>query len=71
MSKELTKRELQTLKLLYLENDEISARLDISEATIRTYLQGLREKLKVNKRHKIMINALKRGIIKLDEIVTE
>lgn len=68
---ELTKREYDVLRYIYFEIDEIAERLSISAATVRTYLQGLRSKLKCDKRHKIVLRALKQGLIKIDEFITE
>jgi DNA-binding CsgD family transcriptional regulator len=68
---ELTRREYDVLKYIYFEIDEIAERLSISTATVKTYLQGLRSKLKCDKRHKIVLRALKQGLIKIDEFITE
>ena len=68
---ELTKREYDVLRYIYFEIDEIAKRLCISTATVKTYLQGLRSKLDCDKRHKIVLRALKQGLIKIDEFITE
>lgn len=69
--KELSNRELDILKLIYFEPEEIAERLRISSLTVKSYLQHLRVKLASNKRHKIVITALKQGLIKIDEFITE
>ena len=68
--KELSNRELDILKLIYFEPEEIAERLSISTLTVKSYLQHLRVKLASNKRHKIVITALKQGLIKIDEFIT-
>lgn len=69
--KELSSRELDVLKLIYFEPEEIAKRLYIAPLTVKSYLQALRVKLASNKRHKIVITALKQGLIKIDEFITE
>ncbi len=64
----LTNREKQVLKLIFLNNKDIAKRLVISPATVSTHLQNIRYKLAVSTRIGMLVEALKSGIIKLDEI---
>lgn len=69
---ELTKRERQILPMLALPYKEIGKRLGITRPTVRCHIANLSYKFpeQTNKLC-IMLEALKQGIITLDEIVTE
>jgi DNA-binding NarL/FixJ family response regulator len=69
---ELTKRERDVLPLLALPYKEIAKRLGITSPTVRCYIANLSYKFpeQPNKLC-IVLEALKKGIITLDEIVTE
>jgi DNA-binding NarL/FixJ family response regulator len=69
---ELTKRERDVLPLLALPYKEIAKRLGITSPTVRSYIASLSYKFpeQPNKLC-IVLEALKQGIITLDEIVTE
>ena len=59
----LTRRELEVLKLLAegFSNDEIAARMFISERTVRAHVTGIFSKLKVNNRVKAALAILRGG----------
>lgn len=69
---ELTKREREVLPLLGLPYKDICKRLNIHEGTLKCHYMNLSYKFpdQPNKLC-IVLEALKRGIITLDEIVTE
>lgn len=51
-----------------LNNAEIAARLDVSEATVRTHIASVLDKLMLRDRTQVTIYALKRGLIRLDDL---
>ncbi len=51
-----------------LNNPEIAAHLDVSEATVRTHIASVLEKLMLRDRTQVTIYALKRGLIHLDDL---
>ena len=59
----LTRRELEVLKLLAegFSNEEIAARMFISERTVRAHVTGIFAKLKVNNRVKAALAILRGG----------
>jgi DNA-binding NarL/FixJ family response regulator len=61
----LSPRELQVLKLLAdgLENKQIARELGISEATVKTYVKGIFERLEARSRAEAVANGLRRGLI--------
>lgn len=67
-STELTQRELQVLQLLAVgrRNQEISATLSISERTVKFHVNNIFTKLGVSDRTQAVIQALKRGLARLD-----
>lgn len=67
---EFTKREIEIIKLLCLENKKIGERLGISRATVQTHIENIRYKVESVSRAGILIELIKAGIIKIDEIVT-
>ena len=69
--KELTLREKELLKYLYFPIPEIAKRMGISENTVKTFKTILRYKLETVNDAQIVIQALKKGLIKLDDIRTE
>lgn len=69
-TKELTEREKTIVKLIALPTYEIADRLCVSENTIKTFKAQLRKKLNASNDTQILANALKRGVINLDEMET-
>lgn len=65
----LAPRDLEILRLVAqgLENEEIAARLNISEKTVRNRLTGIFETLHVRNRTQAAIYALRKGLADLDE----
>ena len=65
---ELTERELDVLKLIVKgeSNKEIAVRLDITEGTVKYYVNIILSKLGVRDRTEAATTALKRGILHLD-----
>jgi DNA-binding NarL/FixJ family response regulator len=61
----LSPRELQVLQLLAdgLENKQIAHELGISEATVKTYVKGIFERLDAHSRAEAVANGLRQGII--------
>lgn len=66
----LTPREREIFEALArgLNNAEIAERLTVSEATVRTHIASTLEKLELRDRTQIMIYALKRGLVRIDEL---
>lgn len=64
---ELSERELEILQLVAkgAANKEISARLSISQSTVKTHISSIFQKLGVNDRTEAVTQALKRGLIRL------
>ena len=68
----LTKREREILPLLCLPYKEIQKRMNLSEGTVKNHIMNLIYKFPpMHNRSCILIEALREGIITLDEIVTE
>lgn len=67
---ELTARELDVLRLIGLgrSNKEISIALDIGEETVKTHVGRVFAKLEVDNRAQATVQALKRGLVSLDEL---
>ena len=65
----VTKRQLEILRLLSLGDKEIAARLGISPQTIKNHIQGIRQEMGPLSRTGLVVTALKRGWLKLDEII--
>ena len=66
----LTGRERDVFDLLARgqTNSDIAASLHISEVTVRTHIMNIFDKLDVRDRTQIMIYALKRGLVHLDDL---
>ena len=66
----LTARELDVLRHLALgeSNREIAAALGIGEETVKTHVGNLFGKLQVDNRGQAIVQALKQGLIALDEL---
>ena len=67
---ELTGRELDVLRHLALgrSNREIAATLDIGDETVKTHVARVLSKLQVENRAQAIVQALKRGLVTLDEL---
>jgi DNA-binding NarL/FixJ family response regulator len=66
----LTAREREVFEWLArgLNNTEIAERLTVSEATVRTHIASLLDKLALRDRTQVTIYALKRGIIRIEDL---
>lgn len=67
----ITKREKQILCLLCLSNPEISKILKIEKTTVKTHIGNLLNKFVENNRQSLLIAALKKNVIDINEITTE
>lgn len=68
----LTNREREVLCLAHYSIEEISEKLNIRPCTVRTYIVRIMDKYFLfENRHQCQIQALKDGLITLDEIVME
>ena len=65
----ISPREKQIICMLSLTTPEIAARLIISEKTVKTHIFNLFNKFNTDGRTKIIIEALKKGIVTLEELV--
>jgi two-component system, NarL family, response regulator LiaR len=66
----LTIRESDVLQLMVtgLTNDEIAARLVVSNSTVRTHINHLNAKLRINNRVQATLYALRKGLCSLEEV---
>jgi len=66
----LTTRETEVLRhvALGLSNRDIAAALSVSEETVKTHVTHLLAKLNVDNRAQAIVQALKRGLVALDEL---
>ncbi len=69
-AEELTPREVSVLEQIVagMSNKEIGARLNISEATVKTHVNNLLAKLGVTDRTQATTAAIRRGIVSLDSL---
>ena len=67
----ITPRELEVLKLLCLQDKEISKRLIISVRTVKCHIHNILNKLVCETRQKALIKALKFKIIDIEEVEIE
>jgi two-component system, NarL family, response regulator LiaR len=69
-NEELTSRELDVLRHLALgrSNRDIAAALDIGDETVKTHVARLLSKLGVENRAQAIVQALKRGLVGLEEL---
>jgi two-component system, NarL family, response regulator LiaR len=67
---DLTPREIDVLRHVALghSNKEIAAALDITEETVKTHVGHLLSKLQVENRGQATVQALKRGLVALEEL---
>jgi NarL family two-component system response regulator LiaR len=66
----LTAREVEVLRhvALGLSNKEIAAALSVTEETVKTHVTHVLAKLEVDNRAQAIVQALKRGIVILDDL---
>ena len=66
----LTSRETEVLRQLALglSNKDIAAALAVSEETVKTHVGHVLSKLHVENRAQAIVQALKRGLVSLDEL---
>lgn len=66
----LTPREREVFDLIARSqtNAEVAQTLNISEATVRTHLMNIFDKLALRDRTQVMIYALKRGLIRIEDL---
>jgi len=66
----LTPRELDVLRRLVLgrSNREIAAELDIGDETVKTHVARVLSKLQVENRAQAIVQALRQGMVSLDEL---
>jgi len=66
----LTTREREVFDLLAMgqSNDTIAEKLSIGEVTVRTHIASLLDKLQLRDRTQVVIYALKRGLIRVDDL---
>ncbi len=64
----LSSREIQALKLVVkgLSNKRIAAAMEIAEATVKSHLTSIMQKMGVDDRTEAAISAVQRGIVKLE-----
>jgi NarL family two-component system response regulator LiaR len=69
-SDDLTAREVEVLRQLALgqSNKEIAASLSVSEETVKTHVGHILAKLRVENRSQAIVQALKRGLVTLEEL---
>ena len=67
----LTNRQIEVIKLLCFSNFEIARRLRITPNTVKNYVGDIFNRLGTDNRQCAQIKAVKLGIVKLDEIITE
>jgi DNA-binding NarL/FixJ family response regulator len=67
---DLTPRERDVLRQIAIgrNNREIAAALDIGDETVKTHVAHLLSKLSVENRAQAIVQALKRGLVSLDEL---
>ena len=66
---ELTEREAEVLKYLLLDTKTIAERLYLSPSTIKCHIVNIRGKFGVITKEQALFCALKRGFVKIDEII--
>ncbi len=66
---QLTKRELEILPFICFSKKEIAQHFKISICTVNMHFNNLLNKFSVDNRSKLLIIALRKGIIKLENVV--
>lgn len=68
----LTKREREILPLMCLSNKQISEKLFISPRTASTHVVNIMYKFpEQENRYSVVLEAVKRGIITIEEVITK
>ena len=65
-----TDRELEIMKYLCLENKEIGEILYITPKTVQTHIVNIRQKVGASSRASMVVELIKAGILKIEEVVT-
>jgi DNA-binding NarL/FixJ family response regulator len=65
----LTPKEIETLKLFYFDFGTIAEKRFVSKKTLVTQSNSILKKLNAHSKTQAVIIALKRGIIKLDDLL--
>lgn len=68
LNDELTKREIEVLKLSLVPDEKTGERLYIAPCTIKTHRNNIYQKLLVHNKAEMLIVALKLGIINIEDI---
>lgn len=66
---ELTKREVEILPFICLTKKEIAQHFKISICTVNVHLNNLLSKFAVDNRTKLLAEALRQSVIKLEDII--
>lgn len=66
----LTDRQKEILKLACFSNSEIGNRLFIAETTVATHLNAIRTIIPTTTKAALLIEAIRRGEINIDEVET-
>ena len=66
---QLTKRELEILPFICFSKKEIAKHFGISICTVDSHIDNLLSKFLVNNRQKLLVEALRQGVIKLENVV--
>ena len=69
-NEDLTPREIEVLRQLALgrSNKEIAGALSIGDETVKTHVGNVFSKLQVENRAQAIVQALKRGLVSLEEL---
>lgn len=71
MKNKLTERQKEVLKLACLTNREIAKRLFLASTTVDTHFNDMRNILDVRSKSSLLIEAIRRGEININEVATE
>ncbi len=66
---QLTKRELEILPFICFSKKEIAQHFKISICTVNVHLNNLLNKFSVDNRSKLLVEVLRKDVIKLENIV--
>ena len=66
---QLTKRELEILPFICFSKKEIAQHFKISICTVNMHLNNLLNKFSVDNRSKLLVEVLRKDVIKLENIV--
>ena len=68
MKQVLSQRETDVLHLIALSHAEISIMLGLSKNTVKSYIRNISNKLGANNRTEILLIALKKNLVSLDDL---